>query len=164
MLSKKEKEIIGYFASNGVELSSRPFRTAARKLGMPEGAVIGTLNNLKRRGFIKNLRGVINHHKAGYSQNALIAWRLKAGSTEKYSSLVNDVAIKDERISHCYRRQPHEKFRYDIFTMMHAKTKNEIMNFARATAIELGLEHEVMFTQKELKKERLAIKELLCRD
>ena len=162
MLIKKEKEALEYFSINEVELSGRPFLKAAEDLGMSEPGLVSLLNRLQKRGIIKNLRGLIDHRKAGYGQNALIAWR--SGSAGKLSEekLVKDVFLTDERISHCYRRKSHKAFDFNIFTMMHAKTKNEITAFAEKTAQVFKFDKEVLFTEKELKKKKLDLREVLC--
>lgn len=161
MLSKKEKEVLGYFSENAVGLSSRPFKKAAFDLNTSESKLIERLRRLQKKGLIRSLRGIVSHHRAGYFQNALIAWRKSSGNGVE-EQLIKEIFLKDDRISHCYQRKPHRAFNYGIFTMMHARTKNEIEQFVCKTARCWGLDYEVLFTEKELKKEKLKLSEVLC--
>ncbi|MBF0486451.1 MAG: hypothetical protein HQL16_08060 [Candidatus Omnitrophica bacterium] len=162
MLSKKEKDVLAFFSVNDLEASSRPFVKASKALGMSETGLIDMLKSLQKKGFIKGLRGVVDHRRAGYRENALIAWRARPGQKKAKNRLVQDVFMADDRISHCYERCPHEKFNYNIFTMMHARSRKEVLDFVRSQATDGKFDHEVLFTEKELKKDKLHLGELLC--
>lgn len=163
MLCKKEKEILEFFSANEIEVSPRPFARAADALGMAESELVDSLCRMEKKGVIRGLRGVIDHRRAGYAENALVAWRIGPGQKLAKDEIVSGIFISDDRISHCYERRPHEEFDYNVFTMMHAKTRKEIKDFVRKTAAAFSLEHEILFTEKELKKEKLALGKLLCR-
>jgi len=155
MLSKKEKEIIKYFSAKDIDIAPRPFKSAAMELGTSEDEVVQVIEKLKARGVVKKMRGVIDHREAGYRRNALIAWRVKK------EDVVRKVFLKDDRISHCYLRVPHKDFDFNLFTMMHARTKKEIEDFVNRTAGIFKIDNEILFTKRELKKKRLALGEIL---
>lgn len=161
MLHKKEKDILEYFSVNEVKLCRRPFEQAAADLSIFEDELIDLLQRLQEKGVIKSLRGVVNPHKAGYTRNALIAWRNNPSGKSAREKAINDVFLGDDRISHCYMRKPDRGFNYNIFTMMHARTKKEIVDFAKKTGQRLKSDHEILFTDKELKKEKLILKGIL---
>lgn len=157
MLFKKEKQALEYFYAKGVGFFPRPFKKAAEDLGIPEPKLLGMLCRLRKRGVIRNLRGLLNHRAAGYAHNALIAWRKRAKNKFRMEKAIKDVFLADDRISHCYRRKPRKEFNYPLFTMMHAKTGKEIADFARRVARGYGLDYALLFTERELKRERLAL-------
>ncbi|MBF0521956.1 MAG: hypothetical protein HQL24_02750 [Candidatus Omnitrophica bacterium] len=154
-MREKEKKVLKYFSEYDLELSPRPFQKVAQALNMEETEVVGILQRLKKQGMIKDLRGVIHHRRVGYTTNALIAWH-KANT-----DVIKKVFMGDDRISHCYKRTPQKSFNYDTFTMMHAKTASEIKGFVRQTAEKFKLTAEILFTEKELKKDKLALGKLL---
>jgi DNA-binding Lrp family transcriptional regulator len=158
MLSEKEKSILLYISEYGLSVSQQPFLKVAETLNIREDEVIDILRNLKQKGIIKDLRGVINHTEAGYEENALIAW---AVPDNKIDALTN-IFINNNNISHCYERAMHENFQYNIFTMMHTREKKLIMDFVSSIKKDFSVECELLFTEKELKKEKLDIRELLC--
>lgn len=162
MLLKKEKEVLKYFVDHEVELSGRPFLEAARNLNMTESQLVGLLKRLQKKGIIKYLRGLINHVQAGYRQNALIAWRSDSRVRKSEEKLLRDVFLADARISHCYKRKPHKAFNFDLYTMMHGKTRKEIITFAQETARRFNFSQEILFTEQELKKEKLDLRGILC--
>lgn len=162
MLSKKEKNVLGYFSSHDVCLLSRPFLKAAQALSMSESELVACLSRLERRGMIRSLRGVMDLGRAGYKANALIAWRQTWRKSRGTKARMKDLFMREDRISHFYERRPHKMFPYNFFTMMHAKTCGEILRFARTWAENLDLDYEILYTEKELKKNKLCLKEVLC--
>jgi siroheme decarboxylase len=162
MLRKKEKDVLKYFSSHPLELTTEPFAKAARSLSVDQNELIDILRRLQQRGFIKNLRGVLNHRNAGYKSNALIAWRIDAKPNLRKDNLIKDVFVNDDRISHCYERKPNKRFNYNVYTMMHGRTDQEINRFAQKTARRLKVNYEILFTDQELKKAPLSLGEILC--
>lgn len=161
-MSEKEKEVLGYFFDHEVELCARPFLKAARSLHMDEGELVGLLKGLEKRGIIKYLRGVIDHVNAGYRENALVAWRSSSPGKENGEKMARDLFLTEPRITHCYKRRPHKTFNFNLYSMMHAKTRKEIVDFAKRCARRFKLDKEVLFTEKELKKTKLDIRGIIC--
>ncbi|MBF0384277.1 MAG: hypothetical protein HQL27_00245 [Candidatus Omnitrophica bacterium] len=161
MLTDKEKKVAGYFSKNELEISPRPFTKAAAALLMQEEELIAILNKLSQKKIIKNLRGVLNHKRAGYAKNALIAWNMDGFTCGNKDEFIKKTFIDDDRISHCYKRTPHKSFNYDTFTMMHAKSVKEIRNFVNEKGAGFRIKPAVLFTRKELKKEMLSLGSLL---
>ncbi|MEE8360159.1 MAG: hypothetical protein V3S04_04465 [Candidatus Omnitrophota bacterium] len=157
MLSKNEKGILLYISDHGLNLSREPFLEVADELGMAEEDVIAMLQGLRRKGVIKDLRGVIDPKKAGYKENALIAWRVP---DEKADAVKNNF-VENDLVSHCYEREPGEGFNYNIFTMVHAKKIKEIEDFVERAAEEFNCDYALLFTERELKKEKLDMGEFL---
>lgn len=162
MLLEKEKKVMGYFSQHEVGLCTRPFLKAARDLSMAESELVDLLSGLQKKGIIKHLRGLINHVNAGYWQNALIAWKSGCGNKKKEEELVKDVFLAEPRITHCYKRKAHKAFSYNLYIMMHARNRKDILEFVKRNARRFNLEQEILFTERELKKEKLNLREILC--
>lgn len=158
MLSEKEKKVLVYISNHGLDISQRPFLGVGNALEMREEDVMQVLVGLKEKGVIVSLRAVINHTKAGYKANALIAWRLNP----RASDAIKRVFIENDLISHCYEREPQDGFDYNIFTVMHAKDRTRIERFASEVAKAFAVDYLLLFTEKELKKVKLDLKGLLC--
>lgn len=150
-MTNLEKKILLYMLCHELDISRRPFLKIAKALGMKEKDVVYALVKLQKKKIINKLRGVVNHIKAGYKKNALICWRIRK---ERVSAVTN-LFIKNNLISHCCERKPQKKFNYNIFTMMHAKKRQDIKNFARGLAKAFTLDYVILFTEKELKKEKI---------
>lgn len=151
MLSEPKKKILAYISSHELDITKRPFLKMANALGIKEKDIMRILAELQKKEIISGLKAVLNHVKAGYKENALICWRIRPDTIDG----LKNVFIKNSLISHCYKRRPHREFNYNLFTMMHAKNKKCISNFVRRTAETFALDYVILFTEKELKKEKL---------
>jgi DNA-binding Lrp family transcriptional regulator len=158
MLNRVEKEVLLYISKRGLSISERPFKEAADVLSTGEKEVLGALRGLKERGIIKDLRGVLNHNKAGYSKNSLIAWNVPSEKVEAIKVIFMD----NDLISHCYEREPHDKFNFNIFTMMHADNAGILESFAGDISKKFDINCKILFTEEELKRESIDLEELLC--
>lgn len=156
-LTDTEKKILVYMSSRGLDISRRPFLSIAEALGLKEEDVIDILRDLQGSGVIETLRGVIDIENAGYRENALIAWRVP----DEKIAVVKDIFVGNDMISHCYERESQEGFNYNIFTMMHAQERKEIEDFASTIARDNTLDYTLLFTEEELKKEKLDLKGFL---
>lgn len=157
MLTKIEKEILLYIARQGLAISEGPFEEVASSLNMTEGEVLDTLKALKESGVIKDLRGVLDHNKSGYKENGLIAWNVPPDKIDAVKSRL----IANDLISHCYEREPQKGFNYNIFAMMHADAIGVVKKFAKDVSEEFRIDNKLLFTERELKREKLDLSLLL---
>ncbi len=158
MLNDIEKKVLLHISKNGLCVSPRPFLDVANALNCAEDDVLNVVQNLSGQGVIKSLRGVVNHRKAGYEHNALVAWRCSNDQLMK----VKDVFIANDMISHCYEREPQPDFNFNLFTMMHADNEESIMGFVNKIHEIFNLEYDVLVTEEELKKEKMDLETVLC--
>jgi DNA-binding Lrp family transcriptional regulator len=97
----------------------------------------------------------VRHQAVGYTANAMVCWRVPADMVEEAGSIMAGYA----EVSHCYQREAPPEWPYNIYAMVHARTKEELQEaidkIAGATGIE---EYRALFTVKELKKERVKLK------
>lgn len=157
MLNEIEKEILLYISKQGLAISERPFEEVASSLNMTEEKVLDTLKALKDRGIIKDLRGVLDHNKSGYKENGLLAWNVPPDKIDAVKARL----IANDLISHCYEREPQKEFNYNIFAMMHADAIGVVEKFAKDVSEELGVDCKLLFTERELKREKLDLSLLL---
>lgn len=109
---------------------------------------LGKLKQDLRLGKIRRFGAIVSHQKLHFSHNALVAWR-KSSLGNKLSA-----ALKEkEYLSHIYLRKPHRLWPYSLYTMVHAKTKEELSLFIDELSRLLNCrEFRVLNTVKELKK------------
>ena len=117
----------------------------------PEPFTREELEKLKRDlrlGKIRRFGAIVSHQKLRFNHNALIAWR-KSSPGNKLSA-----ALKEkEYLSHIYLRKPHRLWPYSLYTMVHAKAKEELSIFIDELARLLNCrDFRVLNTVKELKK------------
>ena len=56
-------------------------------------------------------------------------------------------------VSHCYARRPAPSWPYNLYTMIHGRTREDCVKIAARMAAETGLkDYEMLFSETELKK------------
>jgi len=130
--------------------SLTPFADIAREAGVPENAVLDLLASLKEDGSIRRFGASVTHRKAGFTHNAMVAWKADLALAEE----AGPAAAAHPRVSHCYYRPSQaEDWPYAFFTMIHGKSEEEcgavIKELAAATPLR---DHAVLLSVKELKK------------
>jgi DNA-binding Lrp family transcriptional regulator len=99
-------------------------------------------------GKIRRFGAIVNHQKLKFTHNALIAWSKKSVSPALGAKLK-----EKDYISHIYLRKPHRLWPYVLYTMIHARSREELGLFIEELSkLMRGCEYKVLNTVKELKK------------
>ncbi len=142
-------EAIALRLQDDLPLVKEPYLHMAKELGITEEEVICRIENLKKRKVLRRIGAVLHHQKAGIKANAMVVWEVPEDQIQEAARLM---ASYDE-ISHCYQRQTLPKWPYNLYTMIHAKSREAcealIKEIAERTSI---YRYEVLFSTKELKK------------
>lgn len=121
-----------------IEIKPQPFsreELAKIKRGLKDGS-------LRRFG------AIVSHYKLGFSHNALVAWEKK----DIAPALAEKLKAKDY-ISHIYLRRSNRLWPYGLYTMIHARSKEELDSFIHELSTLMnGCKHKVLNTVKEFKK------------
>ncbi len=81
--------------------------------------------------------------------NAMGAWDVPDDRTEQFGRL----AASSKSVSHCYQRPRFNAFPYNLYTMIHGKSREECEAVARAISDETGITgYELLYTTTEFKK------------
>jgi DNA-binding Lrp family transcriptional regulator len=134
-------------------LEHDPFARPARVLDTTVEGLIEELNDLQRRGYLRRFAAILRHRKAGFGANGMAVWNVPA---ERILDMGQTMAGYTA-ISHCYQRPVYEDWKYNLFTMIHARKKDECEEFVA----ELSKRHQlddyaVLYSTTEYKKIRLA--------
>jgi DNA-binding Lrp family transcriptional regulator len=148
MLTDLEKRVIASIQQD-MPVVERPYRDIAKRIGIPEGALLETLRSLCARGIIRRFGATLRHQRTGYLANAMAAWRV----AENRIDAVGDLMASFRQVSHCYRRNPNPQWPYNLYTMIHAEDeaacRETAREMARAAAVD---EYALLFSREELKK------------
>jgi DNA-binding Lrp family transcriptional regulator len=146
--TKTEERIL---ALAGADLpdTEQPFLTIAEKTGVDEQTVIDLLADLKGRRIIRRFGATLRHQKAGYSHNAMVAWRVPPERSEE----VGEVFAARPEISHCYIRRTYPEWTYNVYTMIHGERPGQTDEVVAELAAITGIDdHCTLKSLKELKK------------
>ncbi len=148
MLSDLEKKVI-LALQRDLEIIPQPFNELAARVGVPEEELLAAIRQLLGKGYIRRFGATLRHQKSGFAANALVAW---AVPESELKSVGQKLAL-NKAVTHCYARQPGPSWPYNLYTMIHGKTREECVRTAARMAAEIGLsDYEMLFSETELKK------------
>ena len=135
-----------------IEIVSQPFAGIAERLGVSQEEVLAWLQEAKTVGWLRRFAAVLYQRQAGYVANGMVVWRVPDDSIEKAAA----VAASMPQVSHCYQRPTYPDWPYNLFTLIHAKSKEDCRTIAREISQATGVsDYAILFSTKEYKKERL---------
>jgi len=147
-LSEIEKKVLEALIE-GIPLVERPYEEIGKRLGLSEEEVISAIKGLLEKGIIRRLGATLRHNLAGYEGNAMVAWKVEEDRVEEVGRWFAEMPF----VSHCYVRKTYDDFPYNLYTMCHAKTKEELERLIREAAQRLNLsEYQVLFTMREIRR------------
>ncbi len=148
MLSELEQKVIRGLQRD-LPVTARPFQEVAAELGLSEEELTAIIRRLMAQGYIRRFGATIRHRLSGFQANAMAAWSVPADRIEEVGAQMAGF----REVTHCYERQGHETWPYNLYTMIHGKTQEECEAIARRMAAATGIEDYVLlFSDAELKK------------
>jgi len=142
----------------GLPLAEQPYDVLAKELGLHVDEVLARIRAMQDRGVIRRIAAVPNHYALGYRANGMSVWNVP---DEHVRAIGREVGALDY-VSHCYLRPRHlPLWPYNLFAMVHGKTREQVAARVEAIATLLGEHcrgHEVLYSTRILKKTGLRIK------
>lgn len=143
-----DKNIIE-FIQGDIPLTDNPFQELAEKINLSEEEIVNRIKNMQEAGLVRRFGAVLRHQKAGYNTNAMVAWLVD----EKDADKAGELMAKHPRISHCYLREVPEEFGYNLFTMIHAKSAQQLDETVEYISKSVGIKsYKILNSLRELKK------------
>lgn len=136
-------------AQSGVPITSQPYLAWAKTLGWSEEEVIRRLSDLEKEGIIRRFAATIGHRALGILANAMIAWQVPDSDVET----VGLIFASFEEVTHCYERFTGPNWPYNLYTMVHSRSRDDCIKIALRLAQASGMnEYRILFSEKEYKK------------
>ena len=148
--TETERKILAVVQKNLPD-SLTPYADIAKATGATEQEVLELLRGMKKDGSIRRFGASIKHQRAGFSHNAMVAWKVK---DQAQADKAAKTAIEHEMISHCYYRPSSAAdWPYELFTMIHGRAENEYLEVVEYLKANTSLEeYAVLESIRELKK------------
>jgi DNA-binding Lrp family transcriptional regulator len=100
-------------------------------------------------GVIYRIGAVVNHHKLGFTANAMFVCQVCEAKVVEAGRKLAKLNI----VSHCYQRKRFPGWVYNLYAMMHARSHADIQRAAEKFAKSQGIKKwELLQTVKTLKK------------
>jgi len=135
-----------------IPLEPKPFEMLAKKAGISEDEFIKKVNEFLDKGYIRRFGAAIRHRKAGITANGMGVWIVPDEDRER----VGKIMASFKEVSHCYERPSFEGWPYNLFTMIHGKTKEDCYEVAKKISEATGIKnYKLLFSSQEFKKESM---------
>ncbi len=133
----------------GLPRTRTPYHDMARRIGISTEELLAVLDRWKQDGTIRRLGAVVNHFQVGLGEGAMVAWKVEPGRVEEAGM----VFAGFEGVSHAYERQASPGWPYNIYTMVHGTTPEEVRQTVERMSVAAGMsEYVILATRRELKK------------
>ena len=148
-ISKLDKAVIS-LVSKDIPLNKEPFRDLAASLGIEERVLLARIKAFRKSGLMRKFTAVINHRKIGFRYNAMVVWNVPQNFIDKAGRIMSSF----DEVSHCYQRKVVSGWKYNLYSMVHGRTKKGCLDVVGKISKELGraIDHKALFSSKEEKK------------
>ncbi len=150
-LSSTDKEIIR-ITQEDLPLVERPFEGYAQELGISEQRLLEKLKQFKEQKIMRRFAAILFHRKAGFKANGMAVWNVPEEIVDKVGYTLSSY----KAVSHCYTRTVNEKWKYNLFSMIHGTSKEEVEQIAKKMSEETGIkDYTILYSTVEFKKQRI---------
>lgn len=147
-LSDLDKKIIARLQGD-MPVQAEPFAAIAAEVGITEDELLHKLDEYLQAGIMRRLGTILRHHKAGYHANAMCGWAVP----EELVEAVGPVMAEFREASHVYLRPTYPDWPYNLFTMLHGKSADDLERVAKEISARTGIkEYRLLYSTREFKK------------
>ena len=137
---------------NDIEIISEPFKYIIEQLNISYDKLFEIISELLDSKIMRRFASILNHRKAGFNANAMVVWDID----EKDGDIIGQKAASFSAVSHCYLRPKYDNWQYNLFTMIHGKTKEETNSIISEISKEIECNSYMpLYSSREFKKVRL---------
>lgn len=148
MLDALDKAIIAAMQQE-LPLIEEPYQEIAGSLNIDQHELLARLQHFRETGKIRKIGAVLRHRKVGFRANALCAWIVPPDQLDQIGARM----AAEPYITHCYSRISHADWPYNLYTMLHARSRSACAAIARKLSRLNGISHYVLlYSVKEWKK------------
>ena len=147
-LSETEKQVLRII-QHGMPRSMTPFADMAQKAGIETEQLLDVIKGWKADGSLRRIGAIVNHYEVGLSAGMMVVWQVEADRIEE----VGKKLAEFPEVSHAYERIATEDWPYNLYTMVHGASTEQVEKTVEAMSKACGVENfRGLITEKELKK------------
>lgn len=130
-------------------LCEEPYKILAERAGVTQDAFLSRVQELIAENKIRKMGAVLRHREVGFIFNALCAWDVPPDRLD----VVAEIFSAHPAVSHCYDRNTAPNWNYNLYTMIHARSRDECDQIIADLARRAGIQNrQVLYSKKEWKK------------
>ena len=150
-LTEHDKDFIRELQRD-LEIIPEPFKPLAENLGITTSELFAKTKEYEQTGVMRRFAAILRHRDAGFHANGMVVWNVPE---EKIDEIGYKVASFPQ-VSHCYRRPTYPDWRFNLFSMIHARTIEAAEQIAVEISETVGIkDYKILFSSREFKKERV---------
>jgi DNA-binding Lrp family transcriptional regulator len=147
-ISDMERRILSVL-QEGLPISETPYREMAQRIGIETGELLTVLKDWEKQGKLRRIGAIVDHFKVGLSAGAMVVWQVESKRVVE----IGQVFAGFKEVSHAYERQTRENWPYNLYTMVHGKSTEEVQQVVKSMSQACGISnYRILITEKELKK------------
>lgn len=150
-LTPQHYKLIQYLQQD-IAFVQEPFAKIIKELNISYKELFNHIQEFLDAGVIRRYASILNHRNAGFNANAMVVWNIN----EENANEIGKLAASYSAVSHCYLRPKYENWQYNLFTMIHGKTKEETQSVIDDIASHITYESYMpLYSSREFKKVRI---------
>jgi DNA-binding Lrp family transcriptional regulator len=150
-LSERDREYIRELQKD-LAVVSEPFKEPANNLHITTSELFAKAAEYENSGIMRRFAAILRHREAGFVANGMVVWNVPEDKIDE----VGFRLAAFPQVSHCYRRPVYSDWRFNLFSMVHARTLNAAERIASEMSETVGIkDYQILFSSREFKKERV---------
>ena len=126
-----------------------PYKILAQKFKISEDFLIKKILLWKKTNLIRRIGVTLRHNKAGFLSNAMFVCKIPSANVSKIGIEI----AKFPQVTHCYERVINKNWKYNLYAMVHGKTKKECKKIVNEIVRKIKIyDYKLLYTVRELKK------------
>ncbi len=136
-------------AETDLPLCSDPFSVLAASLPLDADGLLGTLRSWLADGRIRRYGALVSHRRLGFAANSMTAWVVPDDDIDR----VGKCLASSPHVSHCYQRPAFPGFPYNMYAMIHGRSRAECLAVVGELSSACGAgDPAALFSDREFKK------------
>ena len=149
--TERDKEFVRELQKD-LEIVDEPFAAAAARLGVTHEELFARMRRYEEIGVMRRFAAILRHRQAGFAANGMIVWRVPEGRIGEVGGTLGSFP----QVSHCYQRPTYPDWPYNVFSMIHCRTRGEAKEVAEAIRAQVRVDdYRILFSSREFKKTRV---------
>jgi DNA-binding Lrp family transcriptional regulator len=133
----------------GLPRTRTPYIDLAREVGISIEELFAVLERWQQDGTLRRVGAIVNHFRVGLAEGAMVVWKVEPGRVAQVGAQLAGFA----EVSHAYERSTAPGWEYNVYTMVHGATPEEVRRTVERMSTAVGIsEYQVLATREELKK------------
>jgi DNA-binding Lrp family transcriptional regulator len=143
-----ERRIIAVL-QEGLPRTQTPYEDMAGRIGIETDELLTVLKEWKKQGKLRRIGAIVNHFKVGLAAGAMVVWQAEDERIEEIGKMFAGF----EQVSHAYERRTCDNWQYNLYTMVHGETDEDVRQTVERMSEASGVaNYRLLLTERELKK------------